>query len=324
MKIIFICPYFGKLPNYFQLWLNSCEHNPSFNWMIITDDPTPYKYPKNVSLVSWSFNELKDYIQRKYNFKINLFSPYKLCDFKPAYGYIFAEFLEDYDFWGHCDLDCIMGDLQKFFTDKILEKYDKILFLGHMTLYKNNYYVNNRYELTPASGISYKKIFSDNKNYAFDELNSSSINTIYLNNNYSIYNKSIYSDISPMYFRFILSKYDNKYNHYYEKNVRQIFLWDNGVLYRFYIFKNKVFKEEVSYVHFQKRKMVVNNNMPQRFLIVPNEFINCDKEIGKVDILKYSKNNFFYIVYFQQKFKALKWHISNIKLKLLCDNNKRN
>ena len=41
-------------------------------------------------------------------------SPYKLCDYKPVYGLIFDEDLQDYDFWGHCDVDLIFGDIRKF------------------------------------------------------------------------------------------------------------------------------------------------------------------------------------------------------------------
>lgn len=47
-KKIFIVPYFGKFPNYFQLILNSCEKNSDFNWLIITDIEGEYNYPKNV------------------------------------------------------------------------------------------------------------------------------------------------------------------------------------------------------------------------------------------------------------------------------------
>ena len=39
--ILFICPYFGKLPiAHMKLWLLSCEKNPTINWLILTDDYT--------------------------------------------------------------------------------------------------------------------------------------------------------------------------------------------------------------------------------------------------------------------------------------------
>ena len=48
MKVVLITMYFGKLPNYFSLFLKSCEKNKDFNWLIFTDDNTNYNYPKNV------------------------------------------------------------------------------------------------------------------------------------------------------------------------------------------------------------------------------------------------------------------------------------
>ena len=53
---------------------------------------------------------------------INIQKPYKLCDFKPAYGKIFEDYLEAYDFWVHCDLDIRWGDIRKFIPEKVLEE----------------------------------------------------------------------------------------------------------------------------------------------------------------------------------------------------------
>ena len=44
-KIVMILPYFGKLPNYFDLWLQSAEKNSTIDWLIYTDDFTAYNYP---------------------------------------------------------------------------------------------------------------------------------------------------------------------------------------------------------------------------------------------------------------------------------------
>ena len=69
----------------------------------------------------------KIYIQAKYDFSINLPSPYKLCDFKPAYGEIFNEFISSFDYWGYCDVDLIWGNIRKFLSNDLLDKeYDKI------------------------------------------------------------------------------------------------------------------------------------------------------------------------------------------------------
>ena len=49
-KIVFICPYFGKLPEYIDVWLKSCEYNKDIDWILITDDKTDYNYPTNVKV----------------------------------------------------------------------------------------------------------------------------------------------------------------------------------------------------------------------------------------------------------------------------------
>ena len=146
-SILFICPYFGRLPEvHMRLWLQSCEKNPSVDWLILTDDKaTALPCPPNVKVIYTTLQEIKRQAQEKFDFTISLVTPYKLCDYKPAYGYIFSEYVKGYDLWGHCDMtDCIFGNLRKYLTDSFLSGADKFLFLGHMTLYRNSPEVNRR------------------------------------------------------------------------------------------------------------------------------------------------------------------------------------
>ena len=53
-------------------------------------------YAKNMEddkIVAIGNAEIREKIQSKFDFKISLEEPYKLCDYKPAYGYIFEEFI---------------------------------------------------------------------------------------------------------------------------------------------------------------------------------------------------------------------------------------
>ena len=47
-KVTFLIPYFGILPNYFDLFLKSCEYNAEYQWIVFTDDETPRRWPDNV------------------------------------------------------------------------------------------------------------------------------------------------------------------------------------------------------------------------------------------------------------------------------------
>ena len=164
-RILLICPYFGKLPKeYFQLILNSCSQNKTINWLLITNDETNYIYPSNVKVVYSSWDSFRSFVKKKIAKKLNidciLDVPYKLCDYKPLYGVLFQDFLKNYDYWGNTDLtDVIYGDLRKFLTPEILS-YDKINFLGHLTLYRNSDDVNKAFTMALPNGLDVKKIIT--------------------------------------------------------------------------------------------------------------------------------------------------------------------
>lgn len=95
-SIIIIIPYFGKLPTLFPFWLQSALNNPTIDFLFITD--ANIQPMQNIKVINKTFSLLKEEIQSKFNFEIKLETPYKLCDFKPAYGYIFNEQIKDMTF----------------------------------------------------------------------------------------------------------------------------------------------------------------------------------------------------------------------------------
>ena len=99
-SIAYIIPYFGKLPKNFPLWLLGCKCNPTVNWIILTDDKTIYDYPLNVRVIYTSYQNVVNRIKSHFNFEVLIDRPWRLSLFKPAYGEIFAEELQGYDFWG--------------------------------------------------------------------------------------------------------------------------------------------------------------------------------------------------------------------------------
>ena len=120
--------WMGKLPENFAFWRLSAEKNESIDFFIITDQEG-YTDSSNIHFVYMTFGQVRERFQRLFPFKIKLRTPYKLCDYKPVYGEIFSEYIKEYDFWGHCDLDLLWGNIRSFLTDDIFEKYDKIT--GH-------------------------------------------------------------------------------------------------------------------------------------------------------------------------------------------------
>ena len=128
--------------------------------------------PSNVKIIYKELNELSQLATEKLGFEINIKTAYKLCDFKPAYGYIFSDLLKDYDFWGHCDIDIIFGNIRDFMTEELLENYDLISVRpdwipGCFLLFKNCEKMNTLF----LHSKDYKKVFSSNQHYCFDETN---------------------------------------------------------------------------------------------------------------------------------------------------------
>jgi hypothetical protein len=127
-SIALICCYFGKLPWYFNYFIHSCRYNESVNFFVITDDTTWTKsLPLNVTLIRKTLNEVSQLASQKLGFPVSITSGYKLCDFKPVYGFLFPELLGPYDFWGHCDIDIIFGNIRDFITDELLENKQQCL-----------------------------------------------------------------------------------------------------------------------------------------------------------------------------------------------------
>lgn len=319
-KIAFICPYFGRLPEHCQLWLNSCAHNSDITWFLITDDKREFSYPPNVIVRYTTLEELKKEFQKKFDFPISLEGVYKLGDYKPLYGYIYEELLEGFDAWGHIDVaDEIYGDIRAFITDDLLEKYDKLLLFGHMSIYKNTPEVNRRFMEQSDVFRSYKLIFSSKKFYNFEEIANGSITRVYVKNGWEIGRLDEYvADVSSLSYPFRLGKWSDDFNKLtYFPHIPLIFSWEDGKTYGYFIVNNKIKKKEYLYVHFKRRKMkvLVSNNCT-KYLIVPDGFVSQPDNITANVIRKYSRNKLFYTVYFREKEKALKVRFKKLKEKL--------
>ncbi len=275
-KICLIIPYFGKLPNYFDLWLESVRHNLDYNFLIITDAEIENNLPENVRVIKSSFEDLVKKIQSLYPFKISLNSPYKLCDYRPAYGEIFIEELVEYDFWGYCDVDLIFGSINHFIKDDDLEKNEKINLHGHFSLYKNNEKMNTLYKTKRKELVDYKTVFKSKWNYHFDEYPGIAFICKY--ESIETVDCEDYADINWLDKRFI-----KKYDHTQKKNdnddIEQIFKWDKGTLYNLIKRENKVEYQECMYVHLQKRNMIDNvEKANDSFYIIPNQFIKNENQ----------------------------------------------
>lgn len=212
-------------------------------------------------------------IQKKYDFLVSLVKPYKLCDFRPAYGDIFSEYLEGYDFWGHCDVDLFWGDIRKFITDEVLERYDRIYSTGHCSLYRNKEEINLWYKSLPACGYQkWKEVFQNPASCCFDEWGGhcgGGISHIITANGLKIYDAPDRADLNftKGYFKV------NGWQDYSDKNL--YFSYKDGKLFCC----SKKGEREVLCCHFQKRKIDIDRKInKEKFLFVSPGLLTSDRE----------------------------------------------
>ena len=282
-KCVFILPFFGKFNNYFNLFLKTCGMNRKFDWLIFTDDKSKYNYPSNVKVIYTTFQDLKEKIQEKLDINISLPKPYKLCDYRPAFGYIFSDYICEYEYWGHCDCDLIFGNLDAFLVPLLDEGYDKVFAAGHLTIYKNNVENNMRFMKTYRGRVLYKKFLTVPRSCNFDEdWHLDNIHGIFLEAGTKVYCKSLAINPSNRHSLFVQREYDPVTRTYHDiKFGKAIYVWDKGNLYQILkgTFSEIVKKRNFLYMHFQEREMSMDPRVLDCdfFQIVPNKFILLKK-----------------------------------------------
>ena len=308
-KICFIIPFFGRLPNYFALFLKSCACNPDYNWLLFTDDSTEYCYPINVERVLISFSDIKKLACKKIGFPVVLDAPYKLCDYKPAYGLIFEDYLEKYDFWGHCDIDVIMGNLSTFLTDALLDSYDKLFCLGHFVLYRNSSEINHAFMLDYEGNSVYREVFSTSSICVFDEecRTPKNVNRIFKQHGFRVFEQDWSLNFSifrtPFYRVCFAGTEQDKTKFFTEPECNYVIVWENGHVNR-YSLKNdfELCREEFMYLHLQERHMKwsAEDILPlSKIKIVPDRFLPLEfpeitsRNFSKIKIRYFSLHQYY-------------------------------
>lgn len=167
--------WYGSYPWYFSYFIHSCYYNASIDFYIITDNEQRiHDKPDNVKIIYKTLNEIKETATDKLGFIVDIQYPYKLCDFKPAYGFLFPELINGYDFWGHGDIDVVYGNIRDFITDEVMQGFDIISprpdwVPGCFLLFKNTEKMNTLF----MQSKDYRKVFTSNQHFCFDETNFS-------------------------------------------------------------------------------------------------------------------------------------------------------
>ena len=313
-RFCLIVVYFGRFNEYFDLWLESCRRNPEIDWLIITDD---MRYadsaPSNVRFQEASLENFVQRVEDVLGFAPCIEKPYKLCDFRPAYGHIFAGELQGYDYWGHCDTDLIFGDILASFPEGDLSRYGRIFIRGHLSFYRNDEEMNVLYQ-TQVYGLDYKEIFTSSRHAAFDEWYG--IWAICKNRKIPMLREDPVADLDPDY-NGIRLRYSRNYPY-------QVFAWVDGKVLRYFCRgrKRPVEVEEFNRIHFLKHPKTNPSGIQpgEPFFISYGEFLpfsgppqSADEilAINDVPIGDRLRGMFRSFVYNAKGYAwALKWHVS--------------
>jgi len=290
--ICLVACYFGKLPAYIDCVFRSCELNPDIDWLILTDDTSPRKLPANVRLQPTTLEQLRQLFSARLGFEVTLANAYSLCHFKAAYGFLFEDRLGGYDFWGHCDLDMIFGNLRKFLREEILNAFPKILCRGHLALYRNTHEVNRYFMLEAPGVIDYRQAFqgTGTDQLTFDEWRG--IYLILRYHNIPQFHDEFIVDVVPPT-RWKITRFAGTAipNH-----PEQVFYWHAGrVFHAYYNCDQGINDDEYAYIHFQKRPLPAPAFDPSTvngFLITPDGFFPYKREpLTDEDFARYNREH---------------------------------
>jgi mannosyltransferase OCH1-like enzyme/glycosyltransferase involved in cell wall biosynthesis len=277
--ITLLIPYFGSLPPYFQLYLNSLAVNCNLIVVLITDiDLTPYQTPSNLIKVEMTIEQLRVRIQQ---FLLQTYgkssetlisTPYKLVDFKIMYPLLFEDLYGPTNHVGWGDIDVIYGNLDSFITDcDIIGGYH-----GHFTAIRNIKPLKSLFLTVPklydlcidtkvhiTDEIAFRQPLEHaikTQGYTVCHLNASFCDIVpprffgLFRSDFALYTKNFFNVMKPL----------KNISYVYRDLTGLTTVYDDGEI------------QPTSYVHLQKRVM---NTVDSKTYYITENMFNVDKPI---------------------------------------------
>lgn len=305
-SIVFLFPYFGKLPVQYKMWRESALRNPSIDFMFFTD--ADIKTDSNIIVHKMQFKEFREIIQKTFNFPIVLDRPYKLCEYKQAYGYILQDYIRSYDFWGFGDIDLVYGDLRSFLNEDVLS-HKFLLGWGHLTILRNDE-DSNTFFMKQVNGYQdYKDAFTTKEITFFDE---------YGNKGCSDKWRDCRPEDCWLEWPFDNVSKPKESFHFNSLNrgwKQVIFEHLGNKLYMIRFHDGKFEKKESLYAHFQHRGFMKDRVSDyNHFLITPKAIIDYPKTFKYIRLRFLCRNQFLKTKYYQWKDRII-WKLGLSKIK---------
>ena len=306
-SIIVFFPYFGTLPPQYKMWRASVLCNPNIDFLFFTDcDIQP---AKNIIVHKMTFADYRQMVQEKFDFPIVLDRPYKICDYRPAFAYIFSDYIKGYDFWGWGDLDVVYGDIRHFITDDVLSRYKMISGFGHFTLYHNDEYTNIFFMKEVDGYVSYKDAFTQKKSAYFDEYDYKGFGDKW---------RGCHPEDCWLEWPFDNISRPKEAYHFNSLNrswQQVIFEHIDNKLYMLRFHNGKLEKKESLYAHFQHRGFMKDKVSDySHFLVTPRAIINYPKHFVNLRLRILCRKRSLMTKYYQWKDYII-WKLGLSKLK---------
>ena len=294
----------------------TAKRNEKINFLIYTDqkvDQFELLNAENIEFKTLSFDDLREKVQSKFDFEISLKTPYKLCDYKVAYGFIFEEELKEYEYWGFCDTDVLLGDIYQFLEEYnfFTNDYARYGLLGHLQIFKNSREVNRIFMSGQGSDyrLDYHNVYTSEQNFIFDE--SEGIQKLFEKFRFKQLQDKFFDDIDISHFSF---------REYGENKSKRYYFWseENG-LESINLINDDIVVKRPLYAHFQKRMIKCPDfKLVNSFYVIPNQLVIGEK-ISKQELVEVTRNKFYWEYVkstMLKKLKKEKWTFEFIRHKL--------
>jgi glycosyltransferase involved in cell wall biosynthesis len=285
-RIWLYSPYFGTLPNYFQLFLDSLGRNADcLSVFLMTDiDLSGYRVPENLITIPMTLDSLREtaarFVSNEFQVELRpdalLKQPYKLCDFKIMYPELFKDFSERYgvtedDFVGWGDCDVIYGRFSDFLN--MDDDYHIIGgFHGHLTAFRNTDSFRKLFRVV----TNLQELLIDEKSHIVDEIAFRKPILDFLERNQfrMFYINRYFCDIIPeCFFGLFRPDYQQRKKNFFEgyhpeKDIHHLYYDRDG---RLTVVYDDGESRQAIYCHLQKRAMSIDFNQHENGYYIHEE-----------------------------------------------------
>jgi predicted SAM-dependent methyltransferase/glycosyltransferase involved in cell wall biosynthesis len=291
-RIFLYMPYYGQLPTYFQLYLDSLARNTDYLYVFfLTDtDLANYSIPENLIHIKMSLDELRkrcgSLLATEFGYTVDpetlIKSPYKLCDFRVTFLKLFDDISvshgvtsEDFVGWGDCDV--IYGRFSDFldFQDgyHIVGGYH-----GHLTACRNIEEFRGLFH--SIDGLL--ELLLDDKSHIIDEVafRKPLLELLDRNRYKMFYSNRYFCDVVPeQFYNLFRTDYAQRSTNFFDgyhpdKEIEQIICDRQG---RLVVQYKESESRRALYCHLQKRSMsVLPGHYEEGYYIHEDGFVPVD------------------------------------------------